>query len=284
MRAADLIERGVEILKAGAANSDSPGDEDQQAEQILEEVLGREFDEDDSVDGRARRFLALIERRAAGEPLPYVLGWTEFMDLRLSVGPGAFVPRATTEFLAETAIARLRRRKAPVAVDAATGVGPIALAVASKVGHASVYGTDIAKPAVATARKNARALGLSNAHFRLGSMLEPLPRAIRGRVDVITSHPPYVASHEVADLPKELRDYEPHESLTDGSGDGLGLVRPLLAQGGGWLAPDGWMLIEIGSYLARAVRTLMVRAHYRDVRSLKGDMPYTRVIAGRCPR
>jgi len=257
------------------------GDENDQVRQFLELALGRKPAPNEELDARAvRRFHRLVERRASGEPLPYILGWTEFRDLKLKVGPGGFVPRATSEFLAEQAIRRLRRRAKPVAVDLATGIGPIALSIAHALPRAEVYGTDISGAALKQARENARALGLS-ATFHRGSLFDPLPSSLRSRVDTIKIHPPYVAAHEIAELPAELRDWEPHESLTDRSDDGTYLARLVAAQGHEWLRPGGWLLVEVGSYLARAIRSIMTKTGYADVRSTVGPMGYTRVIVGR---
>jgi release factor glutamine methyltransferase len=215
--------------------------------------------------------------------LSYILGYADFLDLKLKVKPGGFIPRATTEFLASTAIDKLKRRKTRVAVDAATGVGPVALAIAHKVPGAQVWGTDISAEALRQARTNARALGLDNVKFVTGSLLDALPGALRGIVDVMTSHPPYVARHEVADLPAEVRDFEPVESLTDDE-DGFALIRQLVSDAPEWLRPDGWLLLEVGTYIARPVRSILTGARYTDVRSLKGTMPYTRVLSARPPR
>ena len=107
-----------------------------------------------------------------------------------------FVPRDSSEFLAEQAIRRLRRRKRPVHVDLATGAGTIALSVANEVPKAKVYGTDLSEDAVKLARRNARRLRLK-VRFAAGDVFGGLPRTIAGSVDVITVHPPYVAMDEV---------------------------------------------------------------------------------------
>src|SRR5439155_26703542 len=110
------------------------------------------------------------------------------------VGGGVFVPRTSSELLAGEAIKALRRRRAPRrAVDVATGAGPMALAMANEVRDAQVWGLDISTPAVKLGRRNARRLGIANARFRVSDLVDSLPRRLRGEVDVITIHPPYVA-------------------------------------------------------------------------------------------
>ncbi|MGZ4104267.1 MAG: N5-glutamine methyltransferase family protein [Actinomycetota bacterium] len=281
MKAEQLIEDARRTILRSKDNLSWTGDERDQARQFLEKVLGRKPKLKEEVPaGAERRFQQLVGRRAEGEPVPYILGWTEFRDLRLKIGPGAFVPRATSEFLAEQAIRRLRRRPRPVAVDLATGIGPIPLSIAKAVPRAEVHGTDISAAPLRQARANARALGL-RVSFHLGSLFEPLPGSLRGRVDTVTIHPPYVAGHEVEDLPAELKDFEPAESLTDNSRDGTYLAGIVAEEAHDWLRPGGWLLIEVGSYLARAIKSLMVKAGYEDVRSTVGPLGYTRVIVGK---
>ncbi|MGZ6546610.1 MAG: N5-glutamine methyltransferase family protein [Actinomycetota bacterium] len=281
MKAEQLIEDARRTILRSKDNLSWTGDERDQARQFLEKVLGRKPKLKEEVPaGAERRFHQLVGRRAEGEPVPYILGWTEFRDLRLKIGPGAFVPRATSEFLAEQAIRRLRRRPRPVAVDLATGIGPIPLSIAKALPRAEVHGTDISAAPLRQARANARALGL-RVSFHLGSLFEPLPASLRGRVDTVTIHPPYVAGHEVEDLPAELKDFEPAESLTDNSRDGTYLAGMVAEEAHDWLRPGGWLLIEVGSYLARAIKSLMVKAGYEDVRSTVGPLGYTRVIVGK---
>ena len=156
--AGDLLEEGRRRLRAANDRFGHTGFERSDAGDLMRHVLGRVPGDDEEVDGVARRrYERLIARRATGEPLPYIVGWTEFRGLRLSVRPGTFVPRETTEFLAAQAIRRVRGRPESVVIDLATGVGSGALAAAAAVPTACVYGVDLARTAVGTARRNARA-------------------------------------------------------------------------------------------------------------------------------
>lgn len=278
----ELIEAGRKRLLRDVERFNRRGDEREQVRELLEHAAGQELDDDDEIDARTRRaFERLLERRASGEPVGYIRGYEPFRGMRLAVRRGAFIPRETTEFLASQVIRRIRGRTDPVAADLATGVGAVALAAAREVPDATVYGTDISRTALTLARANARANAVTNVRFLAGSMFDPLPRRLRGGLDLITSHPPYVAGHELRDLPAELVDFEPVESLTDRSRDGLGLVRLLVAEGRRWLKPGGWMCIEIASDHARALRSMLSRAGYRDARSTRGPRPYTRVLVAR---
>jgi len=230
---------------------------------------------------RRRRFESLLERRLTGIPTAYLTGSTRFLGLKLEVGPGAFIPRESSEFMAQQAIRRLRGRRAPVHVDLATGIGPVALAVASKVPAARVFGVDISRKPIEQARRNAERLGLSNATFRRGDLFEPLPGKLRGTVDVFTIHPPYVPKREVRGLPREIKAFEPEESLTDYSPTGLRLLRKTVDHAPEWLRPGGWLLVEVSPDRAREVRTILVRGGFGEVRSTKDQLDVSRVIVGR---
>jgi release factor glutamine methyltransferase len=255
-----------------------------ESEELLEHLMGRMPDDDETVPDDVRdAFLAAIERRVAGEPVALITGYTDFLDIGLLTQPGVFVPRDSSEFLAIQAIRRLKGRKKPVLVDLATGAGTIALAVANRVPRADVFGTDIAEDAVALARRNAKHLGL-RATFAQGDLFGGLPERLRGRVSVITLHPPYVPASEVADLPDEVRAWEPEHTLTDGSVDGMGLVERTAAEGPAWLSKNGWVLMETDPDTAGGVKRRLRDAGFRDVASTKGgELKVTRVVVGRRP-
>jgi release factor glutamine methyltransferase len=286
--AGDLIDEGTRRLVRSPAIDHWPSDrEREESTSLLAFTLGispDELDDDGEIDGRrARRFRDLIRRRAGGEPMAHILGYTEFRGLRIRVRPGVFVPRQSSEFTVEQAIRRLRRRPAAIAVDLATGIGPIALALAAALPDARVFGADISADALRQARANAASLALRNVSFRRGDLYGALPQEIRGHVDLVVAHAPYVPRHEVRDLPLEIRGFEPLDTLTDHSELGLGLVTRIAAEGTEWLRPGGWLMVEVSPDFARRVRGLLVRSGYRDVRSTKGWPEVTRVIMGRLP-
>ena len=284
--AGELIDEAEDVLKA-SDEVDHPhaGKERYDASLILEFVLGSEPDVDDEVSPSAeRRFRTLLARREAGEPVAYITGTTEFRGLTLEIGPGAFIPRESSEFMAEQAIRRVRSRRAPVYVDLATGIGPVALSVASAVPRALVFGVDVSARPVALARRNARRLQLSNATFLRGDLFGPLPRRLWGTVDVITVHPPYVGTREMRELPTEVRGFEPRESLTDSSPTGMRLTTRTAAEAPAWLRSDGWLLVEVSPDRSREVSAILRHGGFRDVRSTKGHASdVSRVVVGRAP-
>ena len=251
MNAKKLLAGAAKTLKASPSIDHwQKGREKIEAEELLTHVLGEEVDPDQEITSKERRkFESLVRRRVAGEPIPYIKGWTEFLGLELMVEPGVFVPRDSSEFLATQAIKRLRARRKPVHVDLATGLGTIALAVADAVPKATVFGTDLSDDAVKLARKNAKRLRL-DATFRAGDLFGAVPKKLAGKVDVITLHPPYVAKDEIEDLPDEIKEWEPVHTLTDNSDDGLGLVRRTVEEAPRWLRKSGWLLMVGEKFVA----------------------------------
>jgi release factor glutamine methyltransferase len=285
MTGQELIDEAVDVLEASDAIDHWQNDRERiEAEELLDHVVGPDWTADDDIPASAaRRFRVLIARRATGEPVPYIKGYAEFRRLRLTARRGVFVPRDSTEFLADQAVRRLRRRRHPVHVDLATGSGPVALAVANEVPGAEVHGADLAALPIRVARQNARRLALT-VHFHRGDLFGPLPGRLAGRVDVVTFHPPYVGRQEVRTLPAEVLAFEPLESLTDHSPRGLGLIERTADEAWDWLRPGGWLLVEVSPDRSRSVAALLRHAGYADVRSTKGGIAVTRVLTARATR
>ena len=241
-------------------------------------------DEDPAVPRRKReRYLALIARRAGGEPFPFITGRIEFWGLDLMVRPGAFVPRPSSELTVTRALRRLRRRKSPVIIDVCTGAGPIALALADELPTAEVWGADISVEGLAQGRENAKRLGLENVRFKKSDMYDALPARLRGQVDLITGHVPYVPMDEVEDLPAEVREFEPIYTLTDESFDGLGLMRRAVEESLDWLRPGGWLLLELSHDLPSKVRKLAKKAGLEDHGVARDEDDLSVVVEARKP-
>ena len=197
---------------------------------------------------------ALVDRRAAGQPLEHVLGWAEFCGLRIAVDPGVFVPRRRTEFLVGQA-ASLGRPDA-VVVDLCCGSGALGAALAALVDRAEVHAADVDPAAVRCARRNLAGAG---GRVYQGDLYQPLPAALRGRVDILLANVPYVPTTEVGLLPPEARDFEARLAL-DGGPDGLDVLRPVTAGARAWLAPGGHLLSEISERQVAAATEAVTRA------------------------
>ena len=194
---------------------------------------------------------AMVERRVAGLPLEYVIGWAEFCGLRISIDPGVFVPRHRTEFLVSQAAARAA--PGSVVVDLCCGSGALGAALAAAVGVIELHAADIDPAAVHCAQRNLAAIG---GHVYQGDLFDPLPPSLRGRVDVLLANVPYVPTGEIALLPREARLYEPEAAL-DGGSDGLDLARRVAAGAPLWLAPGGHLLVETSDLQATAMAAMV---------------------------
>ncbi len=195
-------------------------------------------------------FAALVERRAAHEPVAYIIGRRAFWTIELEVGPGVLIPRPDSETLLETAIEHFAARGPATVLDLGTGPGTLLLAALDQWRGARGVGVDRSERALALARENAGRLGLSGrAHFRSGDWGDGLNE----RFDLILCNPPYV--EEAADLPRDVRGWEPHEALFAGP-EGLDDYRRLAPQVRRLLSPGGIACIEIGATQEAAVRAL----------------------------
>lgn len=191
-----------------------------------------------------------VARRVAGEPLEHVLGWVEFAGLRLEVAPGVFVPRVRTELVARLAIEALP--PSGTLVDLCCGVGAIAAAVASARPDARVIAADIDPLAVGVAARNLLPFGAK-------ALVSDMDRAIAGPVHVVTACPPYVPTDEIAFMPTEARDHEPHGAL-DGGADGTDLQARVFLAAARLLAPGGSAIVETSDAQARATANRAVQA------------------------
>ena len=262
-----LREQGARLLRASAAGRGSAATPDLDAELLLTHAFGttrsrlRSHPEDLGTEAQYKRYLALIERRATGEPLAYVIGRKDFWSLSLTVTPAVLVPRPETELLVERVLA-VRPEESGRAVDLGTGSGAIALSIASERPQWRVAATDLSEQALAVARANAEALDLRRVEFLHGSWFEPLA----GRVfDIIVSNPPYVAEDDPAMEDPALR-HEPRGALTPGA-DAMVSLRAIIASAPNYLERNGWLLLEHGSGQATQVRSELVARGLRHVRS-----------------
>lgn len=234
---------------------------DLDARRIVERASGMEGAQfllglDDAVTVRpAAHFHSMVERRAAGEPLQYVLGAWGFRRLDLFVDKRVLIPRPETEAVVEVALEMLRRlaEPAPTVVDLGTGSGAIALSLATEAPGAEVWATDRSADALAVARANLAGLGNAGRRVRLaqGSWFAALPPMLQGRLDLIVSNPPYVGAHEVADLPPEVAHWEPREALVAGP-TGLEQIEAIVSEAPLWLRRPGTLVVEIAPHQAEA--------------------------------
>ncbi len=257
---AEAIER---LTQAGIPHA--PGE----ARWILETVSGmamtdlmRDFDSPVSVR-QVSWFDVIVARRAAHEPLQYVLGSWAFRHLDLFVDQRVLIPRPETESLVDLVLAHLATvdRKPRIVADLGTGSGAIALSVAREAAAVSVWATDRSEGALSVARANLAGIGVRGAAVSLaqGDWFEALPTDLRSGIDVVVSNPPYVPRDAV--LETEVFDHEPHEALFSGD-DGLDDLRVIVHEAPGWLSEQGALMCECDPEQMRAIRELCKQAGF----------------------
>lgn len=224
--------------------------------------------------GAEERYAALLTEREGRRPVAQLVGRRDFWSFALEVTGATLVPRPETEQLVERALARIPAEAAWTIADLGTGTGAIALAIALERPACRVLATDLSKPALAVARRNARALELRNVTFRQGDWLAPLPQpdSPGWRFHMILSNPPYIAADEWSLTDPEL-SFEPRVAL-DGGPDGLASYRVIAAGAPRHLRPGGWLLLEHGFRQAEDVRGLLREAGF-------GSVATTTDLAGR---
>jgi release factor glutamine methyltransferase len=231
------------------------------------------------------RVMPLADRRAAGEPLQYVIGSWSFRGLDLMVDRRVLIPRPETEYLVEVALEeaerrglrRVRRRHLSLAgepdlavADLGTGSGAIALALEAELPDVVVWATDANPDALDVARANIAGGAATRVRVACGSWFDALPETLRGGLELIVSNPPYIAEHELAGLPAEIAEFEPRDALIAGP-TGREAVEHLLAHAREWMVAGGVFVCELAPHQADAM-TERAREHgYAEV-SVRTDL------------
>jgi release factor glutamine methyltransferase len=232
--------------------------------------------------GQAAQIEHFAQRRLAGEPVARILRTKEFWGLPLQLSPETLVPRPDTETVVELALeiggdksdATPQRR----IVDIGTGSGAILLALLSEWREATGVGTDISVTALQTASDNARRLGLApQASFVACNYAA----ALSGVFDLIVSNPPYIRSSDIAELDREVRDYDPLAAL-DGGADGLDAYRAIIPQAARLLTPGGTLIVEAGYGQSGPISQLMAASGLTPAGPPRADLAgISRAVAGR---
>jgi release factor glutamine methyltransferase len=221
-------------------------------------------------DGEAAQIEAHAARRLSGEPIARILGLKEFWGLPLRLSEATLVPRPDTETVVEQALAMMR--PAPAGririIDIGTGSGAILLALLSELSDAFGVGTDVSFAALATARINARDLGLAS---RASFVACDYAGALSGQFDLIVSNPPYIRTSDIPNLARDVRDHDPHAAL-DGGRDGFEAYRALIPQGARLLKAGGALVVEAGLGQAVEIEALMTQAGLKATGPPKADL------------
>ena len=275
-----LMEHSVTVASALAAVRRRFDDVDGRA--LLRHVLGVS---DAQLIAHPERILTPVEqqrfeyfaaRRAAGEPLAYLVGEREFFSRTFKVTSEILIPRPETELLVEFALERIPAHQPCRVLDLGTGSGSVAVTIALERPMASVIATDISAAALMVARDNARAHGCTNVEFVRGDWLMPFGGV---SFDIIVSNPPYVATDD-----RHLGSlrFEPALALVSGD-DGLDAIRAIVAAAPRYLVEGGWLAFEHGHDQAKCCRMLLTAAGLKDVFSRR-DLAGIERIGGGCLR
>ena len=214
-----------------------------------------------------QEYYHFIQERAAGKPVQYITGQQEFMGLNFKVTPDVLIPRPDTEILVETAIKEAGTMEPPLTIlDVGTGSGAISISLAHYIKGAHIHSIDISPKALGVAMENARLHSLEHrVTFYQGDLFDPIDDLLRSRVDLLVSNPPYIPTHQIPNLQREVRYYEPTLAL-DGGEDGLDYYRRIIQEGEKFLSPRGCLILEIGhDQGARVAELLKCKKRLRDV-------------------
>jgi release factor glutamine methyltransferase len=250
------------------------------AEILVAEVLGLARSEL-YVSGRdvsgfeAQRLRALVERRVAREPLPYILGEWGFRRLDLKVDDRALVPRPETEVVVERCLEFLYGLSSPRVLDVGVGSGAIALSIADEHEGATVLAVDSSANALELARENHARVGV-NGRVRL--LQADLLEGLEGPFDLVVSNPPYVSPDEYKTLQPEIRLYEPFEAVV-----GVGMGRAVAEQARALLSPGGKLVLECGDAQAAELAEALAGLGYEDVVETQDLAGRDRVVEGTWP-
>lgn len=243
-----LLRAGVSLLSgAGILNAEN------EAVWILEFALGTsrlalQLEGNRTVTlEEQNRIMELYTRRAAREPLQYLLGSQEFCGLEFLVDRSVLIPRPETELLVEQVAQHNFRTWPPIIADIGTGSGCIAIALARALPTAVLYATDRSPAALRVAEHNAAQHGVKDrVRFLVGDLLEPLrAHGLEGKVAAVVSNPPYIPDRELFELQLEVRMFEPGLALAGGV-DGMEFHRRLLGDAIEFLVSGGLLVLEVG--------------------------------------
>lgn len=258
-----------------------------EAEILLAEVLGCArirlyVDFEKAVEPeKLARFKEFVKRRAEGrEPIQYIVGHCQFIDLKLVVKPGVLIPRPETELLAAWALERAKEviGERVRVLDLCAGSGCLGLYLAAKEARAEVVASDISAEALSVAAINALALKVeARVTFVSGDLYAPLSPDLKSSFDILVSNPPYIDPALRSTLQPEVEKHEPVQALFADEA-GLAVIRRLINSAAEWLKPGGWLGMEFGAGQAKSVEEIATGAGTFEIEIRVDDAKIPRML------
>lgn len=234
----------------------------------VNEWLTREMDKETTED-----LAPLINRLLTGEPLAYILGYTDFYFSKIYVDKNVLIPRPETEELCDIIMQQTETKEAKV-LDLCTGSGCIAVALAKNNPDWQVTGVDVSENAIQIAKRNAK----ENEVF-VDFVVSDMWQNVEGTFDIIVSNPPYIREKDKKDLPASVIDYEPELALFGGK-DGLDFYRNIAENAPKYLNENGWLYLEIGYNQQKDVKKLL-KDNFVDIEVRKDVFGKDRFVLAR---
>ena len=222
-----------------------------------------------------------LDRLSGGEPLQYVLGYSEFMGRRFRVTPDVLIPRMDTEILVDTVKEILTGHKMDARIlDLCTGSGCLTCALGHELPATKLVSVDISATALDICRKNIALNRLTSRVITVQADATSSPPLGIGQFDMIVSNPPYIDSGEILTLDKSVRDYEPVWAL-DGGKDGLRFYKSIIKYWKSVLRPGGWLLFEVGEGQSEPVKEMLLAGGFDQADTRKDTAGTERVVFAR---
>ena len=222
-------------------------------------------------------FNSALARRAAHEPIAYIIGTKEFWSLTFHVNKSVLIPRPETEGVVERGLEIIKDIKSPKILDVGTGSGAILMSILNERADASGLGIDISKDALVIASKNARAIGVEE---RCEFLQSDYLQKVTGKYDLLVSNPPYITDCAMQNLPKTVKSYEPNLALQGGA-DGLDPYRAILQTAPTALKPDGYIVFEIGYDQRIALSKMLDVTGFTHIKIGQDGAGHARIISAK---
>ncbi|HSA04585.1 MAG TPA: peptide chain release factor N(5)-glutamine methyltransferase [Tenuifilaceae bacterium] len=226
----------------------------------------------------SNRILEILDELKKGNPVQYVIGDADFMDMVFEVNPSVLIPRPETEELVHWIISN-NKGSSPKILDIGAGSGCIAISLAKYLSNAKVSALDVSENALSVARRNAIKNGV-NVDFINGDILE-LSKIEGAPYDIIVSNPPYVRELEKQLMSRNVTDFEPHLALFVSDNDPLVFYRTIAQKSKNWLKPNGQIYFEINEAFGSEIKDMLIGIGFSDVEIRKDINGKDRMAFGR---